>query len=388
MSVTGNNLFMLEVIVYRVTLTDQIQIHNTCPVCVCFRFPGLVELAICEGGFCADGKVGGGEILMTNGKSCLLTVSTADLCRTARDFCAIISVNRRVLGEQQMRYVAQTKLEFDRTFVDVILNPIQDQRSRKLKKVLPLYDNGRQHPVGTVEVFVRLTSQGDLVVTHFNRAPDSDKYQYKAINEFVPTQSTMDCTERIMLNPKKICKHKTSCRNKRPKVKQDPDSYCGSEMKRANCVMTMMEKLTALYKEVKTISQPQGGEVDADGDQQGKPCMFDLNCPASRCPFRTGQAANAFVGHLIDGTRPGNVGSSNNRLKNHEIVDDADLFILNVGRVDPCRVVAPLVYKDGCSQCFETDFSTVLLPPPPPVQKKIKKGKKSKNSKKGKKAKK
>jgi len=135
MSITGNNLFMLEVIVYRVTLTDQIQIHNTCPVCVCFRFPGLVELVICEGGFCADGKVGGGEILMTNGKSCLLTVSTADLCRTARDFCAIISVNRRALGEQQMRYVAQTKLEFDRTFVDVILNPNQDQRARKLKRV-------------------------------------------------------------------------------------------------------------------------------------------------------------------------------------------------------------------------------------------------------------
>lgn len=139
MSVTGNNLFMLEVIVYRVTLTDQIQMHNTCPVCVCFRFPGLVELVICEGGFCSDGTVGGGEILMTNGKSCLLTVSTADLCRTARDFCAIISVNRRVLGEQQMRYVAQTKLEFDRTFVDVILNPHQDQRVRKLKRVTYIF---------------------------------------------------------------------------------------------------------------------------------------------------------------------------------------------------------------------------------------------------------
>jgi len=75
--------------------------------------------------------------------------------------------------------------------------------------------------VGTVEVFVRLTSQGDLVVTHFNRAPDSNKYQYKAINEYVPTQaSAMGCTERIMLKPKKICKHKTSCRKKRANVKQ------------------------------------------------------------------------------------------------------------------------------------------------------------------------
>lgn len=166
----------------------------------------------------------------------------------------------------------------------------------------------------------------------------------------------------------------------------DPDSYCASEMKQANCVMTMMEKLTALYKEMKTNSHVQSGEFDADGDQQGKPCMFDLNCPATRCPFRTGKAANAFVDHLIDGTRPGN--NNNNRLKNREIVDDADLFVVNVGRVDPCRVTAPLVYKDGCSQCFETDFSTILLPPPPPkVEKKKKKGKKSKKSKKGKKAK-
>jgi len=82
----------------------------------------------------------------------------------------------------------------------------------------------------------------------------------------------------------------------------DPDSHCGSEMKQANCVVTMMEKLTTLYKEVKTISQAQGGEVDADGDQQGKPCMFDLNCLATRCPFSTGQEANAFVGNLIDDT--------------------------------------------------------------------------------------
>jgi len=126
---------MLEVIVYRVTLTDQIQIHNTCPVCVCFQFPGLIDLVICEGGFCSDGKVGGGKILMTNGKSCLFTVSTTDLCRTARNFRAIISVNRRVIGEQQMRYVAQTELQFDRTFIDILLNPNQDQRTRTLKRV-------------------------------------------------------------------------------------------------------------------------------------------------------------------------------------------------------------------------------------------------------------
>lgn len=148
----------------------------------------------------------------------------------------------------------------------------------------------------------------------------------------------------------------------------------------------MMEKLTALYKEMKTNSQVPSGQFDTVGDPQGKPCMFDLNCPASRCPFRTENAANEFVSHLIDGTRPGNDWSSNNQLKDLEIVDDADLFIVNVGRVDPCRVIAPPVYKDGCSQCYETDFSTILLPPPlPTVEKNKKKDKKSKKSKKDKK---
>ncbi|XP_025192872.1 uncharacterized protein LOC112592926 [Melanaphis sacchari] len=350
MPVTGNNIFMLEVIVYRVTLTDQVQIHNTCPVCVCFRFPGLVELVVCEGGFCADGKVGGGEILMTYGKSCLFAISNADLCRIARDFRAIISVNRRVDGEQQMRYVAQTHLEFDRTFTDVILNPNQAERFRKLKKVLPLYDNGRPNPVGTIELFVRLTSQGDLVVTHFNRAPDSNNYQYKS----VPIQmSETKCSERRSL-PKKICKHKTSCRNKLPKSKQDP--HCDKEIRQANCILTMMEKLKALYKEMETTSLAQNSEFDTNKTDRGKPCMFDLNCPVVRCPFRKSQPENAFVDHLINGTRPDNDQSPNSSLDDREIVDDADLFVINVGRVDPCRVITPPKYKDGCSQCFETDF--------------------------------
>lgn len=139
MPATGNNIFMLEVVVYRVTLTDQIQIQNTCPICVCFQFPGLIDLVICEGGFCADGVVGGGEVRMTDGKSSLFAINAADLCRTARDFYAIISVNRRVNGEQKMRYVAQTRLDFDRTFTDLILDPDQVQRTRKLKRVTHEY---------------------------------------------------------------------------------------------------------------------------------------------------------------------------------------------------------------------------------------------------------
>ncbi|CAH1730947.1 uncharacterized protein LOC114132097 [Aphis gossypii] len=371
MPVTGNNIFMLEVIVYRLTLTDQIQMRNTCPVCVCFQFPGLVELVVCEGGFCSDGRVGGGEIVMTNGKSCLFAISNADLCRVARDFRAVIGVNRRVVGEQQMRYVAQTHLEFDRTFTDIILNPNQVERFRKLKRVLPLYDNGRPNPVGSIELFVRLTSQGDLVVTHFNRAPDSNNYQYKS----VPVEiSTINCSERRSHDSKKICKHKTSCRNKRPKCRQD--NHCGEprrrskvsetettlncekEMRQANCVLTMLEKLKTLYTEMETTPLMNSSEFDTDKTDRGKPCMFDLNCPAARCPFRESKKANEFVGHLVNGTYPENEQTPNNLLNNREIVDDADLFVINVGLVDPCRVIAPAKYKDGCSQYFETDFST------------------------------
>ncbi|CAH1730958.1 unnamed protein product [Aphis gossypii] len=369
MPVTGNNIFMLEVIVYRLTLTDQIQMRNTCPVCVCFQFPGLVELMVCEGGFCSDGRVGGGEIVMTNGKSCLFAISNADLCRVARDFRALISVNRRVVGEQQLRYVAQTHLEFDRTFTDVILNPNQVERFRKLKRVLPLYDNGRPNPVGSIELFVRLTSQGDLVVTHFNRAPDSNNYQYKS----VPVEmSTINYSERKPHDSKRICKHKTSCKNKRPKCRQGnhcgeprrgpkvPETettlICEKEMRQANCVLTMLEKLKTLYNEMETTPLMNSSEFDTEKTDRGKPCMFDLNCPAARCPFRESKKANEFVGHLVNGTYPENEQSPNNLLENREIVDDADLFVINVGLVDPCRVIAPPKYKDGCSQCFETDF--------------------------------
>ncbi|XP_015365041.1 PREDICTED: uncharacterized protein LOC107162593, partial [Diuraphis noxia] len=358
MSITGNNIFLLEAIVYRVTLTDQIQVQNTCPVCVCFQFPGLIDLMVCEGGFCADGVVGGGKVLMANGKSCLFTVDKADLCRTAREFRAIISVNRRVVGEQQMRYVAQTELVFDRMFVDILLNPYQDEKVRTLKRDLPLYEKGRPKPVGTVEVLVRLSSQGNLVVTHFNRSPNSDKYNYKPVNENVPTHvSAINCSESLTLKPKKICKHKATCKNKRPKTKQEPSSYCASKIKQANCIMTMMEKLATLYKQTKIKTPVSTDKLNQDKNQshKGKQCLFNLNCPVDRCPFRTGKLTNDYVSNLIESNCPGKAVSCNKRSRKHEIVDNADLFVVNVGRVDPCRVVAPLVYKDGCTQCFETD---------------------------------
>jgi len=87
--------------------------------------------------------------------------------------------------------------------------------------------------------------------------------------------------------------------------------------------------------------------------------MFDLNGLDYRCPFRESKQANEFVGHLVNGTRLENEQSSNNLLDNHEIVDDANLFVINVGLVDPCWVIAPVKYKNGCSQCFETINDTI-----------------------------
>jgi len=133
---------------------------------------------------------------------------------------------------------------------------------------------------------------------------------------------------------------------------------CKKEMRQANCVLTMLEKLKTLYTEMLITPLMNSSEFDTDKTDQGKPCMFDLNCPAARCPFRESKKANEFVGHLVNGTYTENEQTHNNLLDNREIVDDADLFVINVGLVDPCRVIAPAKYKDGCSQCFETDFLT------------------------------
>jgi hypothetical protein len=119
----------------------------------------------------------------------------------------------------------------------------------------------------------------------------------------------------------------------------------------------MMEKLKDLYKEMETTKSLRNDQLGSKNTNRGKPCMFDLNCPVARCPFRKSEPENAFVDHLIKGTRPGDEQRPKKLLEDRELVDDADLFVINVGRVDPCRVIAPVKYKDGCSQYFESDFS-------------------------------
>lgn len=61
-------------------------------------------------------------------------------------------------------------------------------------QALALYENDRSNSVGVVEVIVRLTSHGDLLVTQFVWNVDSNKYQYKGVDEFVPTD-VKDCQD-------------------------------------------------------------------------------------------------------------------------------------------------------------------------------------------------
>lgn len=61
-------------------------------------------------------------------------------------------------------------------------------------QALALYENDRPNSVGVVEVIVRLTSHGDLLVTQFVWNVDSNKYQYKGVDEFVPTD-VKDCQD-------------------------------------------------------------------------------------------------------------------------------------------------------------------------------------------------
>lgn len=141
----SNCVFLLEAIAYRVTLADADHATgNTCPVCVCFRFPGPIDLDVCEGSVCGTDS-GGDEVNVTRGKSCLFAVDARDLCRTARDFCdrTAVEVFRRVddggddcdNGAAGVRPIGRARLKFDRTFEELILDPNGSDRARTLATV-------------------------------------------------------------------------------------------------------------------------------------------------------------------------------------------------------------------------------------------------------------
>lgn len=76
-------------------------------------------------------------------------------------------------------------------------------------------------------------------------------------------------------------------------------------------------------------------------------------------------------------------------IKNDEstenIEDNSDMFVINIGRTDPCQN-ADSVYRENESQYMNTDWEEKLLPLPlPPHKKDIAKPKKSGGKKNGKK---
>lgn len=125
-------------------------------------------------------------------------------------------------------------------------------------------------------------------------------------------------------------------------------------------------------------------------DRETRPCMFDLNCPVVNCPFRSDELPNAYVDRLIDGTtKSPNFGGFGKQKPVEQpagvdIEDDADLFAIQVGRVDPCMVNTP-VYRNKNTQYLDTDVPAEFQLPIEPSVKVKPKSKPKKDKKKGKK---
>lgn len=161
-------------------------------------------------------------------------------------------------------------------------------------------------------------------------------------------------------------------------------------------VMRMMKQLFQAAVEVPS---------DVDRAKVGQPCVFDQQCPIANCPFRydvspseaEGEELVSSTPELDRLTRAPLAWKSNDDAHTQSkpptvdyIEDDADLFIVGVGRVDPCQIKEP-VYRVIETQYSMSDISTSFMPPvpePQPVEKNDKKSKKDKKGKKGKKGKK
>jgi hypothetical protein len=132
---SNSNMFHMSLKVISVKLFDHRQAINTCPLGLSFRFPGLVRLEILEGEFCGPVAAGGAEVRMAEGRSCLFAVDPCNVFQTVRQFYADVGVYRYVGDGQDARLVAQTRIEFKRTFTDLIEIPDQPDRKRELKQV-------------------------------------------------------------------------------------------------------------------------------------------------------------------------------------------------------------------------------------------------------------
>lgn len=130
----GCKMFHMELLLKSVKLHDPNEANNSCPMCFSFRFPGIVDLEFCEGQRCGS-STGGTDIPMVGGKSCLFTVDSANLCRAVRAFYADVAVFRIAKNVQEMQLIAQTRLDFHRTFTEIIEMPEQPERMREIEKV-------------------------------------------------------------------------------------------------------------------------------------------------------------------------------------------------------------------------------------------------------------
>lgn len=156
-------------------------------------------------------------------------------------------------------------------------------------------------------------------------------------------------------------------------------------MGQVKCVLTVMELMKKMFID-SAISSP----TDLNEQQMTrKPCMFDIDCPMATCPFRAQEPITEPVKYRRKVSTTTNkkkafrpITKKNNKKKHkpastlvrsrnlfakNRIEDDADMFVINVGRVDPCRIAVP-VHRDNVTQVLDTDFQE-FQPKPPPASK-------------------
>lgn len=140
---------------------------------------------------------------------------------------------------------------------------------------------------------------------------------------------------------------------------------CKKKMGRVNCVLTIMEMMKDLFIEVYSPQSTNKDNIKPNvTSKKEETCMFNPSCPISGCPFKIGEPITQFVDQLIKGKKPTKTTDPKN---SNEIVDDADLFIVSVGRVDPCTINVP-VHRNQSTQYLELDMPTECLPPPKAIK--------------------
>lgn len=177
---------------------------------------------------------------------------------------------------------------------------------------------------------------------------------------------------------------------------------CGANTRQVEVLLDAMSMMKTLYE--------KASKMPVDGDAETVPCAFDANCPIAGCPFRLseppppppppdkstgddGHWASTDTGHRAapSGKAPKTaVGYTRPQPPvDKSIEDDADLFVVGVGREDPCRFREPVPRLAG-TQYLYSDISASFLPAPEPEPEPVpvpepkKKSKKAKKGKKGK----